>query len=232
MEPSKRQVISRSTAHTVRLIHLPHVQPEPVEAESNLERYFVHIAALYPFIRRITDQPFRLVLDQNKYTPDYLLEFVDDSKLVVEVKPKDRVAEYEQLFEKVALKLQEHGYEFLVAKDVDVKRDGIEDRALMIRRYCKTEYSIDSCNQAMQIVESHMDGIEIGALCNEHQIKYEVILYLIGNHQLYTDNNLSISSDARVRSIKQFNLEKNHAHQSHAVHFRSWFDTEGRSQFD
>ncbi len=229
MEPSKRKVISRSPSHTVRLIHLPHVQPEPVEADSNPERYFVHIAALYPFIRKITDQPFRLVLGERKYTPDYLLEFLDGSRLVIEVKPASRLKEYEELFTQAASKLLEYGYGFLVAKDVDITRDELASRALRIRRYCKTRFKPEACKRAVDIVEKSKHGIALDELTQVHRISLEVILHLIGHHQLCTNNNLSIDDRAIVKSTNNFKEEIDHEYQSYAIHFGSWFDTQDRS---
>lgn len=228
MKPSTRKVISRSPSHTVRLISLPHVQPESVEADSNPERFFVHIAALYPFIRKITDQPFKLDLGENTYTPDFLLEFVDDSRLVAEVKPASRISEYEELFAKASKKLNAHGYEFLVAKDVDITRDELAARALRIRRYCKTRFNPEACERAVRIVEASKRGVAISELIKVHRISREIIMHLIGYHQLCTDNNLSIDDHAIVNSTQKFKQEVDHEYQSHAIHFRNWFDTQDR----
>ncbi len=233
MEPAKRKVISRSPSHTVRLIHLPHVQPdEPVEADSSLERDFIHIAAIYPLIHRITDQPFRLNLGESRYTPDFLLQFQDGTKLVVEVKPEGRVAEYEQLFEKAKQKLNESGYEFMVAMDTDIKHDDIEERALLIRRYCKTTFDKDIRARAIQVVGEHIYGIELGILINQYQIPYEVLMHLIGTHQLCTDSLLSISNSAILKSIQQFKEEIENEHQTYAIHFRSWINNQNRHELD
>jgi hypothetical protein len=229
MEPSKRKVISRSPSHTVRLIHLPHVQPEPVEADSNPERFFVHIAALYPFIRKITDQPFRLVLGERKYTPDYLLEFLDGSRLVIEVKPASRLKEYEELFVQATSKLHEYGYGFLVAKDIDITRDELASRALRIRRYCKTRFKQEACKRVINLVEKTKHGIAMGELTRVHNISFELVLHLIGFHQLCTDNNLSIDENAIVKSTSNYKQEIEYEYQSHAIHFGSWFDTQDRS---
>jgi hypothetical protein len=229
MKPSKRKVISRSPSHTVRLVHLPHVQPEPVEADSNPERFFVHIAALYPFIHKITDQPFSLELGDKRYTPDFLLEFKDGSRLVVEVKPQSRVREYEELFVKATEKLSAYGYEFLVAKDIDITRDELAARALLIRRYCKTSFNQQACKRALRIVERSKRGVAMRELVQTHRINQEVILHLIGHHQLCTNNNLSIDECAIVKSVKKFKQEIANEYPSNAVHFGSWFDTQERS---
>jgi hypothetical protein len=229
MEPSKRKVISRSPTHTVREINLPHVQPEPVEADSNPERCFVHIAALYPFIHKITDQPFCLHLGNRRYTPDFLLEFKDSSRLVAEVKPESRMEEYKELFTQAVEKLAAYGYEFLVAKDVDITRDELASRALLIRRYCKTTFSKEICDQAIQVVEACKGGISMREVTNTHQISHEVILHLIGYHQLCTDNNLAIDDHAIVKSTRKLNQEITNEYQSYAIHFTSWFDTQERS---
>lgn len=229
MKPSKRKVISRSPSHTVRLIHLPHVQPDPVEADSNPERLFIHIAALYPFIHKITDQPFSLELGAKSYTPDFLLEFKDGSRLVVEVKPESRMKEYEELFAQAAKKLNAHGYEFLVAKDVDITRDELATRALRIRRYCKTRFNQQACKRALRIVDASKRGVTMRELTQTHRISQEVVLHLIGYHQLCTNNNLSIDDRTFVTSTKKLKQEIANEYQSYAIHFGSWFDTQERS---
>jgi hypothetical protein len=228
MKPSKRKVISRSPSHTVRLIHLPHVQPEPVEADSNPERYFVHIAALYPFIYKITDQPFSLELGDKRYTPDFLLEFQDGSRIVVEVKPEYRMKDYKELFAQATEKLSCHGYGFLVAKDVDITRDELASRALRIRRYCKTSFNQQACKRVLRIVETSKRGVVMRELIDTHRISQALILHLIGFHKLYTNNNLSIDDRAIVKSTQKLKQEISNEYQSHAIHFASWFDTQDR----
>ena len=70
MQPATRKVVHRSPAHTVRLLNLPHLQDEAIEADSSVERDFVHCAALFTLTRAIKAQPFKLSLKASSYTPD------------------------------------------------------------------------------------------------------------------------------------------------------------------
>ena len=106
MEPSSRKVVHRSPAHSVRSLNVPHLQPEPIEADSSVERDFVHCAALFPAVSSISSQPFKLTLPIGKYTPDYLVTFTDGSRAVVEVKPEEFIADFQQKFDQARLKLE------------------------------------------------------------------------------------------------------------------------------
>ena len=67
MQPATRKVVHRSPAHTVRLLNLPHLQDEAIEADSSVERDFVHCAALFTLTRAIKAQPFKLSLKASSY---------------------------------------------------------------------------------------------------------------------------------------------------------------------
>src|SRR5256885_13315536 len=79
MQPATRKVVHRSPAHTVRLLNLPHLQDEAIEADSSVERDFVHCAALFTLTRAIKAQPFKLSLKASSYTPDFAVKFADGS---------------------------------------------------------------------------------------------------------------------------------------------------------
>ncbi len=220
MEPTKRKVVRRSPAHTVRLIHLPHLQAKPVEAESSLERDFVQIAALFPFITLIEHQPFRLTWTTESYTPDFLLRFKDTSSLVVEVKPQAKLEAYIELFGNAAAKLRAHGFAFMVALDTQIKQSSRASNALEIRRYAKTRYPQDTCEVAMALVGQHPEGLTFEELTAKHQLSRELMLHLVGRRCVTVDCDLSIGSQSSIYPIFQ-SKEGNHA-----IQFASWFDAE------
>lgn len=220
MEPSKRKVVQRSPAHTVRRINLPHLQNKPIEADSALERDFVQIAALFPFTAHIEHQPFRLTLELRRYTPDFLLSFKDGSRLVIEVKPHKKLAGYHELFEGAAAKLKSYGLSFMVATDTQIKQHDRAANALEIRRYAKTEFPAAQCAQAVSVLAQHPDGLQFRQLSRIHSLPREVLLHLVSRQFLALDRNLDITPDARVYPINLLK-EKNHA-----IQFASWFDAE------
>jgi len=79
MKPTTRKVVHRAPWRKARLINLPHLQSEAIEADSTYERDFVYRAALFPYLKAIQSQPFKLTLEGKGYTPDFLLCFQDES---------------------------------------------------------------------------------------------------------------------------------------------------------
>jgi hypothetical protein len=220
MEPSKRKVVQRSPAHTVRLLHLPHLQKTPVEAESSPERDFVHIAALFSFTESIEHQPFRLVWDDASYTPDFLLRFRDASQLVVEVKPAARVEKYRVLFDRASVKLKGHKLPFLVATEAQLQAGERVANARLIRRYAKTTFTESACACAIKLVEDRSEGISFLELCTATSISRELILHLVARRRLAVGPDLAVSSNALIFPVTQ------HKEQSHAIQFAKWFDVE------
>src|SRR2546427_6886864 len=137
MQPATRKVVHRSPAHTVRLLNLPHLQDEAIEADSSVERDFVHCAALFTLTRAIKAQPFKLSLKASSYTPDFAVKFADGSCAVVEVKPEKFVDSYQELFAHARRQLAERGMLFFVVRDTRLRHGGLMERALIIRRYAK-----------------------------------------------------------------------------------------------
>lgn len=215
MKPSKRKVVHRSPAHTVRLLSLPHLQPEPVEADSSLERDFVHLAALFPQIRSIQHQPFTVGVASGSYTPDFLLVFVDESRAVVEVKPRvflqehaDRLAAAEQV-------LREHGLHFLIALDDQIQKDGRAERALRIRRYCKSRPSEEQMHLAPAILQEH--GPKPLRELMASGVQAATVAYLITRRILMVDPDLCLDPETLVHLSKTDNQgEKD------AVRFSRW----------
>lgn len=220
MEPSKRKVVQRSPVHTVRLLHLPHLQKKPVEAESSLERDFVQIAALFSFTESIEHQPFKLVWDDASYTPDFLIRFQDASQLVVEVKPAAKVEQYRELFDRASEKLKGHKLPFMVATDTQLQAGQRVANAMLIRRYAKTTFAESACDSAIKLVDARIDGISFTELCSKTSISRELILHLVARRVLAVGPDLSTAPAARVFPIIYLK------EQSHAIQFAKWFDAE------
>lgn len=220
MEPSSRKVVRRSPAHTVRLQHLPHLQPDAIEADSSVERDFVHCAALFPTVTSIRSQPFKLVLPTGrKYTPDYLVTFLDGSRAVVEVKPAKFVASFQEHFEQVRLKLSASGIPFLLALDTVLRREGLAERALYIRRYAKGGCDAEAMHKCKALLERMGGrGVSVNEL-TEAGVSQATILYMVTRHQLLLSADLRYEGNAKVRLFKQSVSGKNHA-----IRFANWLD--------
>ncbi len=86
MKKSTRKVVARSPGRLDSGFNLPHLQPDPIQTESDSEQDFACIAEHIPPTMAIGHQPFKLELQIGGYTPDLLLTFLDGSWSEVEVK--------------------------------------------------------------------------------------------------------------------------------------------------
>lgn len=220
MEPSTRKVVQRSPAHTVRLLHLPHLQPEAIEADSSVERDFVHCAALFPNVASIKSQPFKLNLPSGKkYTPDYLVTFQDGSRAVVEVKPEKFVASFHAHFEQVRLKLSTSGIPFLLALDNVLRREGLAERALYIRRYAKGACDAEAMHKCKALLEQVGDhGLSVKEL-TQAGVTQATMLYMVTRRQVLLSADLHYEGNAKVRLFNQ-----SVSGESHAIRFADWLD--------
>ena len=227
MEPSTRRVVTRSPSHSVRVLHLKHLQEEPIHCDSNPERFFAQIAALYPFIKRIKHQPFRLILGERKYTPDFLLAFQDGSELVVEVKPASKVTEYVDVFASATEKLRALNIGFLVAQDVDIQANKLHLRALKIRRYAKSEFDPVASDRLLSLLSEMPDGMTIAEAVNAADVLPEQILYLIAYKWICPLRTLDISPQAVILTRENYCREvKRLNYGNQANHFEVWFGVE------
>lgn len=224
MEPSTRKVVTRSPSHTVRLLHLPHVQKLSIQADSSLEQDFVHIAGLYPLIKSIQHQPFKLSLEESKYTPDFLLCFLDGSKLVVEVKPLELLAPHEPKLQSASQVLADAGLSFLVATDLMIRSDGLASRAMRIRRYAKTSTNKEITDQLLSLLERSPAGIQVSEVMLQLDLTQEVIFHALCYHRICTRDPLDITPQAVLIDLKTFRNEVDSDNSTYAIHFGRWLD--------
>ncbi len=216
--PATRKVVTRSPSHTVRLLHLNHLQKEPIEADSSVERDFVYCCSLYPHTVSITSQPFKLKLLSGSYTPDYLVNFSDGSKAVIEVKPEKFISKYEELFNEVTDILKRKSVDFIVARDTVLRNDGLADRAVFIRRYGKQPINLDLYQKCVEILRDYPEGITIKKL-KKVGITKECILNLVANRKLQLESNLNFDDNNYINLTKFDSKGK-----SHALCFASWLN--------
>lgn len=217
MKPTKRKVVTRSPGHTVRLLSLPHLQPEHVgvDADSSLERDFVHLSALFPWIQSIQHQPFLLELDSGNYTPDFLLVFEDGSRAVVEVKPKALLNPHLRKLEDAETHLRQHGLYFFIALDIHIQKGGRAERALKIRRYAKSRTDAEQTHRALRLVT------DCGCLTLERLqaagVSVEIISFLLTRREVEVEPDLRLESSTMVRVPQRPTLGE-----PDAVRFGQW----------
>ena len=198
MEKSKRKVVTRAPARTVRILNLNGVLPHPVEAESKLEGDFVRQAALSSITKAIVSQPFTLPVSPEGYTPDYLVSTTGESRVVVEVKLARKVAEYTALFDRAAEYLRARRHEFFVATEKTIRRTNSHQRALLLLRYAKAVYPEQQRQRAVEFTRSYKNGVALGTILAKTKLRRELIYHLIGRKQLTTGPRLSLDDSALV----------------------------------
>lgn len=216
--PPARKVVTRSPGHTVRSINLPHLQPKAIEADSSLERDFVYLTIAFPFLKTIAHQPFELSLEAGNYTPDFLVDFKDGSRIVIEVKPESKMEGFAEKLAQAEVQLRDRGIEFLVAHDTLLRRDDIEQRAKRIRRYAKGQYPAAEQERVLQSLQSAQRGLSFKSLVSLGAQKV-TILHMISHQKLQVNSNLDIDDDAIVQLPITFNEEGNHA-----IRFANWLN--------
>lgn len=220
IKPTTRKVVHRAPQHTVRRLHPSYLQARPIEADSALEYLFAYIALLFHLTVEVVHQPFKFVLGDRVYTPDFLVIFRDLSRLLVEVKPEFKVLGYAGLFDRVKEELKGKEVPFLVACDKQIELDNLGANALLIRRYGKTSYPVDICARAIELVQQRPEGIRVRHASETEQIPPEVFLHLVARRQLMLDSSFDVGEQARVFPINQIQ-EK-----SHAIQFAERFNFE------
>ncbi|MHB1359386.1 MAG: Tn7 transposase TnsA N-terminal domain-containing protein [Rhodocyclaceae bacterium] len=201
MKPSTRKVVTRSPSRTVRILNLPGLLSGPVEAESSYEAAYVLRASLMPTCKAIFSQPFKVPVSPKGYTPDFLQTFSSPKfkPAIVEIKPESKVNKYVDVFDRAAEFLRQRDYEFYVITDRNLFKDGIEQRAHLIRRYAKATFP-DMCWKRIKHALSDRDcGLPLGSLMRKAAASREAILHFLANRVLTTGPRLMIDDSAVIR---------------------------------
>jgi hypothetical protein len=215
--PAAREVVSRSPTKTVRILNLNGILDSPVECESTLERDFVYRAVLCPGLLRLRHQPFTLKLSTGRtYTPDFLVKHRDGRLTVVEVKPRQKVPKYREVFDEATARLGTDGIAFLVLDEEAIRAAKREKSAVLILRYRKTRPDIEGQDRVIGELRRGDGSMAIGKLARRAGVSREVILRLLATRTLITSRDLATSEEARVRLF-------NEAEISHAFRIESWF---------
>lgn len=222
LSPATRKVVHRSPTHSVWRLSLPYLQSDAVEAESTLERDFVHLAALFYATASIKHQPFHLTTASGGYTPDFLVCFTDGSRCVVEVKPEALLAGHEEKLAQASEVLAQHGLHFVVALDRHIQESGRHVNAILIRRYGKSR--LDVLRQRRLATELAQGPQSVAAL---KALGFTVpdIAQAVCRHQVSLGKYLSLQEQQEVSAVESAAYLEG---VSHAVCFDRWLtDTQG-----
>ncbi len=186
MKPARR-VVTRSPSNNVGVVCCPWLQPDPIEFESILERWFLMIAVLLPRLKRIEHQPFRLELppfgEETKgttYVPDFLLHFESGESVVIEVKPCAFLKKHCDKLLAAAEVLRAKGQAFFVITDKALRSTAPMADAMQIRRMAKGQCSDEEVARTLAILAdqpSYLSARDLRALA---RVELHVIAWLVG----------------------------------------------------
>ncbi len=195
MEPARR-IVTRSPHRRVGYISCPWLQNHHIEYESLLECRFVRIALLYPPVREIFHQPFRLDLGElGTYTPDYLLRCASHDDIVVEVKPWQFVNTHAAKLRAAQASIGKRGLSFFVCTEHEIAANNRDDRASEILRHARSHMPEVFVENLMGKLQGLQFPTSISALVRHMGATQEQLKYLIGRRQLHLAPSLS---DTRV----------------------------------
>ena len=194
-----REVVTRSPARSVGIVNAPHVQPHPIEYESENERNFVVSAILCPWLSVLIHQPVTLKLGRKEYTPDFGKKFSDGSVAITEVKMAHRVKENRSLFNAAAAALRAKGREFYVVHDGQSNAQGRAERAEFVKKYAAHVISPGKRAAISALVGSAgARGVPIGQVMESCMASRWDLLHMVSVRVITLDRYLHMSDDDRV----------------------------------
>ncbi len=216
--PPARKVVTRSPKRTVGLINCPWFQAAAIEHESRLEKHFVMRAMLFPGLKLIEHQPFRLDLSGNgqSYTPDFLLTCESGWRAVVEVKRSEKVKPLKSRFDEISALFRARGLPFYVVHHGQIEGERRAERACLIRRYGMLRIPAELNLRAVEYVQARASGVSIKTLMHKTGISRPQMYHLLAHRQIAINPRLLLSEGDLVFPI---NKEKTHAH----IQFGDWF---------
>lgn len=154
----RREVITRSPHRVVGAVPMHWVQDESVHHESHLEHCCIYALMLFGGLRRLVHQGSAIELPAGgRYRCDFVARFVDDSELIIEVKPK-------QLLDKVAARLDgvaEHYWRqrrtYAVITDGELLNACFEELGPVARHYARCEFPDERLDAILAKAKS-LDG--------------------------------------------------------------------------
>lgn len=216
--PAKREVVTRSPKRSVGLINCPWFQEKPIAHESRLEKHFVLRAMLYPGLKHIEHQPFRMDLAKHgkHYTPDFLLTFSNGEQLVFEVKRSERIPPLKERFTEIANICEKASMTFFVVHQGQIEGQLRAQRASLIRRY-----AMHIVDQQLEIeVQNYLkrlpQGSQIASLKKRFQLSDESFFSMLANRRMSVNKGLLVSDEDKV-------FFSDYEVKCAAIQFGSWF---------
>lgn len=199
MKP-KRKVVTRSPYRSVGLVACNWLQAEPIEHESYLERRFIQRMLLTPGVTAIISQPFRISYGENNeksYTPDFLVR-LQSKVLVIEVKPEQFIAKFEETFDLVSVILQERLMSLHVVTDKMIDVEDIPDDIDLLLRYARGNVPQAEIDDVLKIFIDQSVTVPLSELIQFAPSGISTIYHMIGRKILVFKDAISLSPNTKI----------------------------------
>lgn len=207
-----RRIVSRSPHRSVGIVSCSWLQSWGIEYESQLERRFIQCALVFPFLHSVIHQPFKISYlhegQERQYTPDFICNFTDGSRVVIEVKPKAFVPKHQPTLSAAATVLGSSGVPFSVCTDKELGKS-IATNAATILRYTRGAIPHTALGSCVAFLAERRGSASLAELLLGTGIPLNDVLHLIGRHSLSIPSLSDINPTVTV-SIPQ--LEMQHAY--------------------
>lgn len=203
-----RKVVTRSPHRSVGIVACSWFQDAGIEYESQLERRFIQRALLFPGLKKIIHQPFKIdYTDQEKrreYTPDFLLVFEDESRLVIEVKPSVFVKKHLVKLHAAHRFLEAEHVPFAVATEKSIDAGVFAFNAALLLRYARGAINDASRQRCLDLFSSGPGPMTIGFVMERAGVSMDEIFHLLGRRILAVALDTKITATTPIAlSIKE-----------------------------
>lgn len=220
-----RKIVTRSPHRSVGIIACSWIQNDCIEYESQLERRFLQRALLFPSIKKIFHQPFKIpYVDKGKnlsYTPDFLLVFRDGSVVVVEVKPAVFVPKHKHKLNAAQIFLASQNYPFLTLTDDEIDSAFYAKNSALLLRYARSTIANDVRERCISFLRNRTEPISISNLIDGTATSLSEIYHLVGRGSL----SMSIANEISHDTIITIPHEEK---ENGFIRFCNWFNATPR----
>ncbi len=237
-----RAVIRRSPHRDVGVITVPWLQEESIEWESQLERRGAFACIAFFGTVKILHQPFHIPLkardgkSEARYTPDFLVELIDGTKIVIEVKPRRFVEENESLFNEASGWLGQNGIVFAVLTDQELDHPGWRHVEPMLLQYARWDIDAESRARIFARLVDAGGRLLFRDLWDGINVKTKIpALHMLGRREILCDPRCWREDDTEIKlpankCQHKFQPEKSHENEADAAYL--FFDWLGVAPWD
>jgi len=187
-----RPVIRRSPHRNVGVITIPWLQQEPIEWESQLERWCIYSLIALWVVTEILHQPYKIPIPsegkENYYIPDFAITLNDGSRIVIEVKPARFIAKNEARFKFAQAWLRERGIHFVLLTEVQLRHRAWKHIVPMFLRYARWDVAPALIESVKQRLQDAGGEANFGSLWDGSDPNTKIAAYfLIGRREIFCD---------------------------------------------